>query len=357
MEVNSDASVQLSNSRVLITGHTGFKGSWLAQYLFAKNVEIFGLSLAPEKDSLFTRLDNSHYAKQFLHDIRDGDRVQRTINEVKPNYVFHLAAQPLVLKSYENPIETFQTNILGTANILDAAIKSENVKRVVVATTDKVYKNFEDGRKYSESDSLEGLDPYSASKVGTEAAIKAWQTITSADKSVSICAVRAGNVIGGGDFAPQRLLPDIIRSYMSESAIKVRNPRSTRPWQHVLDPLAGYLKVAEINNHSNNMDSFNFGPRDESLSVGQVCQIASQHLGLNVEISDTGKNVNHEASLLDLDSTKARQLLNWENCWSQTSAVIETLNWWKSVLSGELSASEACQRDIGYLETASVTLK
>lgn len=340
----------INGTRVFITGHTGFKGSWLAQYLKSRDVEIFGLSLNPEHNSLYTRLDNSFYAREFIEDIRDLGKLRSIVQDIRPEFIFHLAAQPLVLRSYENPIETFQTNVLGTANILESSINLDSVKRIVVATTDKVYKNFEDGRKYIETDALEGNDPYSASKVGTEAVIKAWQTLMSSDESKSIISVRSGNVIGGGDFASQRLLPDIIRSYLSGEPVSVRNPNSTRPWQHVLDPIVGYVMAAEANNESIQLSAFNFGPSGASLSVAEVCTIAKSNLDFNIKFEDQSASKPHEANLLDLDSTKAREDLLWENIWTQNEAVSSTINWWKSVLSLEMSADEACERDLDLMD-------
>lgn len=341
----------IKGTRVLITGHTGFKGSWLAQYLKSRDVEIFGFSLNPEENSLYTRLDNSFYAQEFIEDIRDQGKLRSIIQDIRPEYIFHLAAQPLVLRSYENPIETFQTNVLGTANLLESSINSDSVKRIVVATTDKVYKNFEDGRKYIETDALEGNDPYSASKVGAEAVVKAWQTLMSSDKSKSIISVRSGNVIGGGDFASQRLLPDIIRSYLSGKPVSVRNPNSTRPWQHVLDPIVGYVMAAETNKDLKQLSAFNFGPSGASLSVSEVCTIAKSNLDFNIEFEDSSSSKLHEANLLDLDSTKAREVLMWENIWTQNEAVSCTINWWKSVLTQEMSADEACERDLDLMNT------
>jgi CDP-glucose 4,6-dehydratase len=344
-------SSSINGSRVLITGHTGFKGSWLAQYLKSRNVEIFGLSLTPEKNSLYTKLDNSFYAREFIEDIRVLGKLRSVIQDIQPEYIFHLAAQPLVLRSYENPIETFHTNVLGTANLLESSINLKSVKRIVVATTDKVYKNFEDGRKYIETDALEGNDPYSASKVGAEAVVKAWQTLTSSVQSKSIISVRSGNVIGGGDFASQRLLPDIIRSFLSGEPVNVRNPSSTRPWQHVLDPIVGYVMAAEANNESKQLTAFNFGPSGDSLSVAEVCSIAKSTLDFNIEFKDPSPSKAHEANLLDLDSTRARQELMWKNVWTQHEAVLSTINWWKSVLSQEMSADDACKRDLDLMGT------
>lgn len=340
---------RMKGSRVLITGHTGFKGSWMAQFLNSKDVEIFGLSLDPIENSLYTKLDNSIYAREYFQDINNYNELRAVVRDINPNYVFHLAAQPLVLKSYETPLQTFATNVMGTANLINSTYDLEAMKSIVIATTDKVYKNFEDGRKYIEQDPLQGIDPYSASKVGCEAVVKAWQTIISGNTSVSLSSARAGNVIGGGDFADQRLLPDLIRSYISQNSINIRNPDSTRPWQHVLDPIVGYVKLAEFGSKTQNLSSFNFGPEGLSLSVRQVCETVRQDLNVKIEFEIDKNSSYHEAKLLDLDSSKARETLNWKNKWTQTESVKSTINWWKSVLSKELSAAEACSRDLEVL--------
>ena len=339
----------MKGSRVLITGHTGFKGSWLAQLLNSKDVEIFGLSLYPIENSLYTKLDNSIYAREYFQDINNYTELRAVVRDINPSYVFHLAAQPLVLRSYEDPLQTFATNVMGTANLIESTYNLDAIKSIVVATTDKVYKNFEDGRKYSEEDPLQGIDPYSASKVGCEAVVKAWQTIISGNMNVSLSSARAGNVIGGGDFADQRLLPDLIRSYISQNSINIRSPESTRPWQHVLDPIVGYVKLAELGSKVQDLSSFNFGPEGVSLSVRHLCEIAKQELNLKIDFEIEEDNTRYEAKRLDLDSSKAREMLNWKNRWTQTEAVTSTINWWKSVLSNELSATEACSRDLDLL--------
>ena len=341
----------LSGSRILITGHTGFKGSWLARYLGRLEVELFGLSLEADPNSLHTRLNSSIYAQEFTQDIRDKKLLHNSLSKIRPNYVFHLAAQPLVIASYKNPVDTFETNVIGTANLLDELLKLNSVRTVIVATTDKVYKNLETGQKYLESDALEGLDPYSASKVGTEAVVRAWQNIAALEDRISITSVRAGNVIGGGDFAENRLLPDIVKSYINHKPLRVRNPESTRPWQHVLDPIMGYVAAAEHGAKSSSCPSFNFGPSDTSLSVEQVVNIAKTFLDLNVVTDENCISSLHEASRLDLDSSQAKKVLHWENKWSQQRAVESTIGWWKSVLSGEITADEATDLDIKSVST------
>lgn len=337
----------LAGSRILVTGHTGFKGSWLARYLRRFDVEIFGLSLEAHPDSLHTKLDSKLYSREFIQDIRNRDHLKRSLNEIKPKYIFHLAAQSLVLESYRHPIDTFEINVLGTANLLEVAQSVGSVERIVVTTTDKVYKNFENGRKYKESDPLEGNDPYSSSKVGAEAAIRAWQNIAAIDARMSIVSARAGNVIGGGDFSQHRLLPDIVRSHLSGIPMEIRNPLSTRPWQHVLDPIAGYVAAAE-KDKTEEMMSINFGPSSSSLSVSTVIDIAKKSLKFETKSSDSGSAVFHEANFLDLDSTLAKDVLGWSNCWTQEEAVRSTVEWWKSVISGDLTANEAIEKEIDY---------
>lgn len=344
----------LKGSRVLITGHTGFKGSWLARYLSRFEVELFGLSLEAEPNSLHERLSRSIYAQELTQDIRDKSLLRKSLTEIRPEYVFHLAAQPLVIASYRNPVETFETNVMGTVNLLDGLLSLETTRTIIVATTDKVYKNLENGQKYKESDALQGQDPYSASKVGTESVVRAWQNLAALEDRISITSVRAGNVIGGGDFAENRLLPDIVKSYINQEPLVVRNPQSTRPWQHVLDPIIGYVKAAEHSAKSSTLPTFNFGPSDSSLSVKQVVDIAKTLIHLDVVTDEVLPSSLHEASRLDLDSTLAKKVLHWENKWLQRSAVESTVSWWKSVLSGEISADEATDLDIESISNSSI---
>lgn len=342
-------SWDINGAKILITGHTGFKGSWLTQLLSTKNVELYGLSLKPEKNSLYLKLKKKNFAKEYFYDISNKKRIQKAIRDIKPDFVFHLAAQPLVLESYQSPIQTFETNVMGTANILEACLRTDSVRKVVVATTDKVYKNLETGKKYSEVDPLEGLDPYSASKVGSESVIKAWQNLAQIEGRLEITSVRAGNVIGGGDFAKDRLLPDVIRSYINQEPVHIRNPESTRPWQHVLDPLAGYILALKKKENYERFPAYNFGPNEESLSVRSVLTVAKLALDSKIDIVELESQQSHEASKLDLDSTKAFSQLGWRNSWSQEKAVEDTIRWWKDTLSRELSHEEACQRDINFL--------
>ena len=336
---------------VMITGHTGFKGTWLTLLLESQGIEVSGLSLRPEVDSLYSRLERTGKIQENFLDIRDFDSVNSVINSVQPSIIFHMAAQPLVLQSYIDPRGTFETNVMGTANILESVSGLKNRSYVVAITTDKVYENLETGRKFREEDKLQGKDPYSASKVGTESVVAAWKNIWKANDSHKICSVRAGNVIGGGDFAKDRLIPDIIRGIQEQAAIEIRNPASSRPWQHVLDPLSGYVLAAGALLDELNLDGINFGPTEQSLSVRSVIDIAEEVFRGQVKFSISTKQAEQklESGLLDLDSSLARTKLGWVPKWNQEEAIDLTFSWWKNVLSEVNSAAEACNEDITTL--------
>ena len=263
---------------IFITGHTGFKGSWLSLLLNHLGIEHFGYSLEAEEDSLYRRANLERVSSGVVGDIRDLENLSKVIKDVRPSAVIHLAAQPLVLKSYQDPLETFNTNCIGTANVLKAAFETPSVEIVLVITTDKVYRNDNSGRRFVESDPLEGKDPYSASKVAAEAVCAAWQQMSKISGGPKVLVARAGNVIGGGDFAKDRLIPDAIRAITSEQNLLVRSPEATRPWQHVLDPLIGYLKYIESAQSSLSIEpALNFGPLEPSLRVDNVLEIAKEH--------------------------------------------------------------------------------
>jgi CDP-glucose 4,6-dehydratase len=336
---------------ILITGHTGFKGTWLTFLLESLGISVVGLSLAPEQNSLFDRSKRQRKIPETFADIRDFNSVDRFLKTHKPSAIFHLAAQPLVLESYKTPRETFDTNVMGIVNILDASFKSNSVEAVVVATTDKVYRNDNSGRPFVESDALEGKDPYSASKVGTEAAVAAWQQIAKVSGGPKIVSARAGNVIGGGDWAQNRLIPDLIRGFASESPVQIRNPDSTRPWQHVLDPLHGYVMTMESVLGGESFHSINFGPDSNSLSVREVVDICKKSWfgKTTVEFVKDEQFGNIEATSLQLDSDFARKMLGWRTIWSQDASVISTMEWWDKVLNKSVNPEAACQNDIEFL--------
>lgn len=335
--------------KVLVTGHTGFKGAWLTLLLQKLGIEVCGLSLAPEVESLYSRLGRQGQIQEAFVDVRNHSALEKVISEFKPNIVFHLAAQPLVLESYVKPRDTFETNVMGTVNLLDLAFNQPSIELVSVITTDKVYKNLNLGKKFTEDDSLAGKDPYSASKVGTEAAVAAWRQLRQQKDGPKIVALRAGNVIGGGDFADARLLPDLIRGFLSGASAKIRNPESTRPWQHVLDPLVGYIQASNYILEGNNVDAFNFAPDGESLSVGTVAEIAQDSWGESTRVNIVPSNGLLEAATLQLDSNLAKKALNWRPNWTQEEAVKTTVEWWKKVLKEGLPPIDACEADFGKI--------
>jgi CDP-glucose 4,6-dehydratase len=335
---------------VMVTGHTGFKGSWLTLLLEELNVPVVGFSLPPMKDSLFDRAERTGAIPEAFQDIRDNKALLDFMAEYQPSAVIHMAAQPLVLESYLNPRETFETNVMGTVNVLDCSFKTDSIKVVIVVTTDKVYRNDDSGRPFVESDPLSGKDPYSASKVGTESVVAAWQQIAKVSGGAKVISVRAGNVIGGGDFATNRLLPDIIRGLTAGTSIQIRNPDSTRPWQHVLDPLTGYVKLLEKTiDGSAFIESMNFGPQHESLTVSQVLKIFEDSWAKQIKRNIVKDKSNAETRILQLDSNYALNELEWTPKWTQGDAVRATANWWDSVINQEISPLKASKFDIAYL--------
>lgn len=336
---------------VLITGHTGFKGAWLTFLLEHLGVAAVGYSLAPEPDSLYARANRQGAIPEVFADIRNFDEVEAFLAKHRPSAIIHMAAQPLVLESYKTPRETFETNVMGTVNLLDAAFKADFVEGIVVVTTDKVYRNDNSGRPFVESDALAGKDPYSASKVGTESAVAAWQHISKVSGGPKVVSVRAGNVIGGGDWAANRLIPDLVRGLASGEEIQIRNPESTRPWQHVLDPLSGYLMTLEAVLDEKSIPAVNFGPSTESLTVREVVDIAMSAWPVteSVNVSFEDGNGYVEAKSLQLDSSLGKSILGWKDSWSQKEAVTATIRWWDQVLNQSTPAREECQADILHL--------
>jgi CDP-glucose 4,6-dehydratase len=336
---------------VLVTGHTGFKGAWLTFLLERLGVPVVGYSLAPESESLYARANREGAIPEEYADIRNFDEVAASLAKYRPSAIIHMAAQPLVLESYKTPRDTFTTNVIGTVNVLDAAFKTYGVKAIVVVTTDKVYRNENTGRAFIETDALAGKDPYSASKVGTESAVAAWQQISKVSGGPIVVSVRAGNVIGGGDWAHNRLIPDLIRGFQSSKPVQIRNPESTRPWQHVLDPLSGYLMTLEAVLEGKEISALNFGPGTESLTVREVVGIATGQwpLAESIAVTFDKGNGNVEAENLQLNSSLARASISWKDSWNQKEAVIATIRWWDSVLNRSAIAYEECQADISQL--------
>lgn len=343
---------------VLVTGHTGFKGAWLTFLLERLGVRVVGLSLPPLPNSLYERSGRFGFIPEVFADIGNFDEVSGFMDRHKPSAVIHMAAQPLVIESYKTPRKTFETNVMGTVNVLDASFATGSVKAVAAITTDKVYRNDNSGRAFIESDPLEGKDPYSASKVGAEAAIAAWQQLSKVSGQPKVVALRAGNVIGGGDWAENRLMPDLIRGFASSDIVTVRNPGSTRPWQHVLDPLRGYVMALEFVLADNALTAMNFGPDSKSLSVKEVVEIGrtAWPFPTTVEYSDEQEKAGFEAIELHLNSKASKDLLGWQPIWNQSEAVTSTVAWWDSVLNGALNPVTACQSDIDFMLSKSLGL-
>lgn len=331
---------------ILITGHTGFKGSWLCLLMEKLGIEIVGYSLTPEKDSLYEKINRKVVSREKFADILDLYELEKFFSETRPSAVIHMAAQSLVLRSYEQPLLTYQVNALGTANILDAAFKCPSVETIVAVTTDKVYRNENKGKKFTESDPLEGHDPYSASKVAAESAIRIWRKLSQVNDGPRITSVRAGNVIGGGDWSDNRLIPDLIRGFVSNSVVQVRNPQSTRPWQHVLDPLYGYLLTLEAQLNGLDIEALNFGPTEESMTVNEVIEIAQKVWPNPTKIDCFASEGSKEAKYLGLNPSKAMEILNWQPYWNQRQAVVSTIQWWEKVMLANKTEMEACRADI-----------
>ena len=326
------------DKRVLITGHTGFKGSWLTLALLESGAKVSGFALEAERLSLFNQLSTTGKIDSCIGDIRDRKTLTENITEVQPDVIFHLAAQPLVLKSYEKPFETFDVNLMGTASLLEAANDAGFSGTIVMVTSDKVYENDNTGRKFDENDRLGGGDPYSASKAASEFIIKSYgETIFSKNDKIKLVSARSGNVIGGGDWASNRVVPDIIRSIETKKVLEVRSPNSTRPWMHVLDSINGYLKLASHISSSGQFGyngSYNLGPNTGSYSVENILEELSKYFEVNWVTKDTFEGC-QEAVELGLNSKKARDHLGWEPSLQFSKAVECTAQWYLAYLSGE----------------------
>jgi CDP-glucose 4,6-dehydratase len=336
---------------ILVTGHTGFKGTWLTLLLERLGIEVIGLSLPPLPTSLYKKSKRIGKIKEDFFDIRDSNAVHKFIKENKPSVIIHLAAQPLVLESYKNPKYTFEVNVIGTSNVLEAAFKTNSTEVVLISTTDKVYENNNLGKAFFETDPLRGKDPYSASKVAAENVIYAWREIKNKSGGPVLLTARAGNIIGGGDLSKNRLIPDLVRAFNSNSELVIRNPSSSRPWQHVLDPLSGYLLMIDNAINGDNLEVLNFGPIDKSMKVKEVVKIASKHWGNKSTIVFSKEKSTIEAKSLELDSSLARKTLNWSPFWNQSEAIIETINWWKEVLNKSLLPEQRCNFEINKMFT------
>lgn len=322
----------------MVTGHTGFKGSWLAEILLARGSEVFGFALEPEtRPALFSQLGLADRMSHFVGDIRNSLVVSKRVLSVRPDVLFHLAAQPLVRRSYESPLTNWSTNVIGTANLLDTLRDLDHPCAAIVVTTDKVYDIGEIGTPYCESDRLGGNDPYSASKACVEILANSYRRSFLRDGFVNLATVRAGNVIGGGDWSKDRLLPDLARAFSEGKILKVRNPSAVRPWQHVLDPLEGYLRLAEALSSENSRSvetSFNFGPEANGQpTVSDLVEECVKHWQGEWEFSNE-IHAPYESEWLYLNIDRARKRLGWVPRWDFERAVFETVSWYRHVAMG-----------------------
>jgi len=325
------------NKRVLLTGHTGFKGSWMALWLHRLGAQVFGYALAPDTDpALFGQLQLAGKIHHHIGDIRNADALAAYVKDIKPDVVFHLAAQSLVLRSYRNTLDTWNTNVMGTANLLEALRNAAQPCTAVIITTDKVYRNLETGHAYVETNRLGGIDPYSASKAGAELVIDSYRSLYAQEGlPIRLASARAGNVIGGGDWCENRLLPDIARALAQGHSVETRNPNAVRPWQHVLEPLAGYMLLAEkLGTDKTLADAFNFGPKaDDNRTVEDVIQTALKTWGGSYH-AQVNAQAPHEAGLLKLSIDKARTKLGWQPKWDFDTAVKNSMTWYKETAAG-----------------------
>lgn len=323
-------------SSVLVTGHTGFKGSWLCLWLNKLGAKVSGISNGvPSKPSHYEVTQLAESIDDYFIDIRDKIELRKAIKKIKPNFIFHLAAQSIVKKSFDNPIETWETNLIGTINLLEALRDFNHNCVVILVTSDKCYNNVEWLWGYRETDELGGVDPYSASKAAAEIAIRSYvKSYFSKNKLIRIGIGRAGNVIGGGDWAENRIVPDSMRAWSKGSQVTIRNLDSTRPWQHVLEPLSGYLNLAMSLNFNPSLhgEPFNFGPlSQQNYSVKELIQEMERHWNRVSWVEDKNlKNIHHESSLLKLNCDKALHLLNWYPVWNFEKTVLETVVWYKN---------------------------
>ncbi len=341
---------KFNNKRVLITGHTGFKGSWLSTCLSIMGAKVFGISnLIPTNPSHFENIKD-HIEKDFRSDIRDFSRIKELIKEIQPDYVFHLAAQSLVKKSYIKPRLTWETNLMGTINLLEGLSHLTKKCTAILITSDKCYENLEWVWGYRETDRLGGSDPYSASKAAAEIAITSYVKSFFSKSNISIASARAGNVIGGGDWSENRLIPDCIKAWSNNKTVSLRRPNSTRPWQHVLEPLSGYLTLASKLSENKDLhgESFNFGPSlNQTFTVLDVVnEIAKNWVDINFAVNDYSEDHFHECNLLKLNCDKALQYLNWSSCLNFEQTIKFTSFWYMKYYENPKNIAEITKKQI-----------
>lgn len=329
-----------NEKKILITGHTGFKGSWLSLWLQHLGANLVGFALPPPTmPNMFTVTDTAKNMLSILGDIRYFSEIHEVIDQHRPEIIFHMAAQPLVRYSYENPLETYTTNVIGTANLLEAVRQTDSVKVIVNVTTDKCYENKEWHWSYRENERLGGHDPYSNSKACAEMVTSAYRDSYLKQRNIGLATARAGNVIGGGDWAQDRLIPDLIRGNISNKPVTIRYPHALRPWQHVLEPLSAYLQLAEklYGNPDQFSEAWNFGPNEDDVKpvswIADYITNLSGNKGTGWILEKTPQP--HEASFLKLDCSKAKAKLGWQPRWNLEKGLKETASWYQAFESKE----------------------
>ena len=340
--------------RVLVTGHTGFKGGWLTLWLASLGAEVHGYSLAPKDICFFSTTSLAeNMQSSVLADLRDLDELRACMERVKPEVVFHLAAQALVRQSYQNPLETYTTNVIGTANLLEAIRTTTSVKAVVIVTTDKCYENREWEWGYRENDPVGGHDPYSSSKACVEILTTSWRRSFLEPLGIRVASARAGNVLGGGDWSDDRLLPDFLRALDTNKPLVIRSPDAIRPWQHVLEPLSGYILLAEklLENASDFAQAWNFGPNDEDAKPvnWMIRHLKTQCPDVQVLLESSSQP--HEANFLKLDISKARQSMGWQPRWRLAEALERTVEWHKAWRQGRNMSAFSLTQIVDYTAT------
>jgi CDP-glucose 4,6-dehydratase len=341
-----------TGKRVLVTGHTGFKGGWLALWLQRLGAEVIGISLAPNSSpNLFEIANVSEGMRSYFSDVRDTEEISKLIRNEQPEIVFHLAAQPLVRESYREPIKTLATNVMGTVHVLNALREQSCAKVAVMVTTDKVYKNVGRSIPYGEEDTLGGHDLYSASKAASEIVISSYRDSYLHDQGIAVASARAGNVIGGGDWSEDRLIPDAVRAWQAGQVLVLRNPQAIRPWQHVLEPLHAYIRLAEkLWEKPSLAAAYNFGPKpDEAASVRNVIELAMKAYGKGVVHYQKVSDGPYESNWLALDISKAKSLLDISPRWGLTESVQRTMNWYKAYHHGA-NPIKLCEIEINDFE-------
>ena len=347
------------NKKILITGHTGFKGSWLSFWLNSLGAKIYGISNnIPTKPSFFKVCGVDKFSKSFFFNIKNTIKLKKTINKIKPDFIFHLAAQSLVSKSYEDPNNTWETNLVGTKNILESLLDYKNKCSVIIITSDKCYKNIETHRPYNEKDILGGIDPYSASKASAEILFNSYfHSFFKNNKYVNLATARAGNVIGGGDWAKDRLIPDCVKLWSKNQKVEIRSPRATRPWQHVLEALSGYLLLGYYlkKNRDISGESFNFGPDlRKSYNVENILRLAQNNWKLSNWVIKKRKNVKFkEAKLLSLNSSKARKILKWKINLKISDIIKFVILWYRTYYFNKKDLVKITNKQLNFFENLS----